>query len=145
MNKLLNIIQIILLIILFLLNVYFIFSRAIHAVVNDWGGYPIYLIFLVIIMLITIKDILKKSNIHQNNTYHIISILVFLIMNVIFFRVLFDSHLIFNNEKIVSIYNKFGGFPEYPKYYLKQNMIYFNVMFILLFVYRRINLNIKNN
>ncbi len=149
MHKTLNILRIFLFIFLLVLNICCIFFKT---NLVSWG-HTIYLLFLCIMLFVMIKDIIKKNKINNNKTYHIISILIFLIMSVILFRIMFDSHLFFNNAGLISEYERYSelsgsyarDFTLYAKLYLKQNMIYFNGMLILLFIYRKINLNIKTN
>lgn len=149
MNKILNIFRVFLFIILLVFNIYCVFFKM---GVVSWE-HAVYLLFLCIILLAMINDIIKKNKINNNKTYHVISILIFLIMSVILFRTMFDFHFFFNNTNLISEYEKFSelsgsyalDFPMYAELYLKQNMIYFNVMFILLFLYRKINLSIKIN
>lgn len=149
MSKFLNIFRVFLFAILILLNIYCVCFK------TGFVGlrHAIYLLLLWVVLFVTVKDIIKKNKINNSKIYHILSILIFLTMNIILFRVLFDSHFFFNNVDLINKYENYskvvGGyatnFSEYAKWYLKQNMIYFNVMFVLMFIYRRINLNIKNN
>lgn len=84
----------------------------------------------------TIKDIIKKNPINNNRMYTFIFILSFLIICYVFYRFGFDKSLFFN--KYTS--NLYGGdFSEYKMLYLGQNTIYFNVMLILLLIFRKIN------
>lgn len=147
MNKFLNIFRIILLIILIILNICCVIFKT-----NLVGlSHIFYLLFLCIILLVTARDIIVKKEINNNKTYHIVSILIFLIMNIVLFRTIFDSHLFFNNTNLINEYEKYseivgsyaGNFSNYAKWYLKQNMIYFNILFILMFIYRNFNLKEK--
>ena len=103
MNKFLNIIKIILFIITLILN---------------------YLVW-------TKTRLLKRNTINQNKTYQIISILVFLIIIVILYRISFDKTMFYN--KYIDYYREFAMED------LKQNLIYFNTMFIVLLIYRKLN------
>ena len=87
-----------------------------------------------------LKDFIKKSKINENNVYVIICILCFLIMSFVLYRTAFDKTLFFNKY----FDNYLGStFFEYRMSYLKQNMIYFNIMLVLILFYRKINLNKK--
>lgn len=149
MNKILNILRMILFVILFILNIYCVcFKVGLISL-----EHAVYLFLLFIIMFLIIKDIIKKRLYNNDKTYQIISILIFLIMIIILFRAMFDSNFFFNNIDLISEYEKYSdisgsyaqNFSMYAKLYLKQNMIYFNGMFILLIIYRKINLGMKNN
>ncbi len=129
MNKCLMIIRILLLILVCFFNIY-----CYSSLVNF--GHLLFLILLFIIVVLTIKDIIKKNPINNNRMYTFIFILSFLIISYVFYRFGFDKSLFFN--KYTS--NLYGGdFSEYKMLYLGQNMIYFNVMLILLLVFRKIN------
>ncbi len=145
MNKILNIFRILLFIILLILNICCIFFKT--GLVSC--EHAIYLFIMCIILFAMIKDIIKKNIINNNKTYHVISILIFLVMGVVLFRTMFDYRFFFNNTDLISEYEKIskisgsyaGNFSAYAKLYLKQNMIYFNGMLVLLFIYRKINLS----
>lgn len=129
MNKCLMIIRILLLILVCFLNIY-CYSNLVNY------GHLLFLILLFIIVVLTIKDIIKKNSINNNRMYTFIFILSFLIICYVFYRFGFDKSLFFN--KYTS--NLYGGvFSEYKMLYLGQNTIYFNVMLILLLVFRKIN------
>ena len=133
MNKVLTIIRIILLLLVCFFDVYF-YCFEVQNLVSY--GYLLYLLLLGVIMVLTIKDIIKKNSINNNSAYTFIFILSFLIISYVFYRVSFDTSLFFNKYNIDS-YN--STFIEYKILYLKQNMIYFNSMLILLLVFRKIN------
>lgn len=133
MNKVLTIIRIILLLLVCFFDIY-IYCFEVQNLVSY--GYLLYLLLLGVIMVLTIKDIIKKNSINNNSAYTFIFILSFLIISYVFYRVSFDTSLFFNKYNIDS-YN--STFIEYKILYLKQNMIYFNAMLILLLVFRKIN------
>lgn len=133
MNKVLTIIRIILLLLVCFFDIYF-YCFEVQNLVSY--GYLLYLLLLGVIMVLTIKDIIKKNSINNNSAYTFIFILSFLIISYVFYRVSFDTSLFFNKYNIDS-YN--STFIEYKILYLKQNMIYFNAMLILLLVFRKIN------
>ena len=126
MNKFLNIIKIILFIITLILN-YLVWTKT---RLVSWS-HIFYLLLLIILFITTIKDLLKRNTINQNKTYQIISILVFLIIIVILYRISFDKTMFYN--KYIDYYREFAMED------LKQNLIYFNTMFIVLLIYRKLN------
>ena len=128
MNKFLNIIKIILFIITLILN-YLVWTKT---RLVSWS-HIFYLLLLITLFITTIKDLLKKNTINQNKTYQIISILVFLIIIVILYRISFDKTMFYN--KYIDYYREFAMED------LKQNLIYFNTMFIVLLIYRKLNNN----
>ena len=126
MNKFLNIIKIILFIITLILN-YLVWTKT---RLVSWS-HIFYLLLLIILFITTIKDFLKRNTINQNKTYQIISILVFLITIVILYRISYDKTMFYN--KYIDYYREFAMED------LKQNLIYFNTMFIVLLIYRKLN------
>jgi hypothetical protein len=126
MNKFLNIIKIILFGVTIILN-YLVWEKT---RLVSWS-HIFYLLLLIILFATTIKDLLKKNTINQNKTYQIISILVFIITIFILFRTLFDKLLLFNIKE--------NEFEYYSMDFLKQNMIYFNTMLVVLLIYRKLN------
>ena len=126
MNKFLNIIKIILFVITLILN-YLVWTKT---RLVSWS-HIFYLLLLIILFITTIKDLLKRNTINQNKTYQIISILVFLIIIVILYRISFDKTMFYN--KYIDYYREFAMED------LKQNLIYFNTMFIVLLIYRKLN------
>ena len=126
MNKFLNIIKIILFGLTIILN-YLVWEKT---RLVSWS-HIFYLLLLIILFATTIKDLLKKNTINQNKTYQIISILVFIITIFILFRTLFDKLLLFNIKE--------NEFEYYSMDFLKQNMIYFNTMLVVLLIYRKLN------
>ena len=126
MNKFLNIIKIILFVITLILN-YLVWTKT---RLVSWS-HIFYLLLLIILFITTIKDLLKRNTINQNKTYQIISILVFLITIVILYRISFDKTMFYN--KYIDYYREFAMED------LKQNLIYFNTMFIVLLIYRKLN------
>ena len=126
MNKFLNIIKIILFIITLILN-YLVWTKT---RLVSWS-HIFYLLLLIILFITMIKDLLKRNTINQNKTYQIISILVFLIIIVILYRISFDKTMFYN--KYIDYYREFAMED------LKQNLIYFNIMIVVLMVYRKLN------
>ena len=126
MNKFLNIIKIILFGVTIILN-YLVWEKT---RLVSWS-HIFYLLLLIILFITTVKDLLKKNTINQNKTYQIISILVFLIIIVILYRISFDKTMFYN--KYIDYYREFAMED------LKQNLIYFNTMLITLLIYRKLN------
>ena len=126
MNKFLNIIKIILFVITLILN-YLVWTKT---RLVSWS-HIFYLLLLIILFITTIKDLFKRNTINQNKTYQIISILVFLITIVILYRISYDKTMFYN--KYIDYYREFAMED------LKQNLIYFNTMFIVLLIYRKLN------
>lgn len=126
MNKCLNIIKIILFVITLILN-YLVWTKT---RLVSWS-HIFYLLLLIILFITTIKDLLKRNTINQNKTYQIISILVFIITIVILYRISYDKTMFYN--KYIDYYREFAVED------LKQNLIYFNTMFIVLLIYRKLN------
>ena len=126
MNKFLNIIKIILFGVTIILN-YLVWTKT---RLVSWS-HIFYLLLLIILFITTIKDLLKRNTINQNKTYQIISILVFIITIFILYRNLYDKSLFFNIKEY--------KFEYYSMEFLKQNLIYFNTMFIVLLIYRKLN------
>ena len=126
MNKFLNIIKLFLFGLTIILN-YFVWEKT---RLVSWS-HIFYLLLLIILFITTIKDLLKRNTINQNKTYQIISILVFIITIFILFRTLFDKLLLFNIKE--------NEFEYYSMDFLKQNMIYFNTMLVVLLIYRKLN------
>ena len=126
MNKFLNIIKIILFGVTIILN-YLVWTKT---RLVSWS-HIFYLLLLIILFITTIKDLLKRNTINQNKTYQIISILVFLITIVILYRISYDKTMFYN--KYIDYYREFAMED------LKQNLIYFNIMIVVLMVYRKLN------
>ena len=126
MNKFLNIIKIILFGVTIILN-YLVWTKT---RLVSWS-HIFYLLLLIILFITMIKDLLKRNTINQNKTYQIISILVFLITIVILYRISYDKTMFYN--KYIDYYREFAMED------LKQNLIYFNTMFIVLLIYRKLN------
>lgn len=127
MNKFLNIIKLILFVITIILN-YLVWEKT---TLVSWS-HVFYLLLLIILFITTIKDILKRNTINKNKTYQIISILVFIITIFILYRTLYDKSLFFNIKE-------YEYFEYYSMEFLKQNLIYFNVMLVVLLIYRKLN------
>lgn len=145
MNKLLNIIKVLLLFVLIF--------------VNFWGlknefqmlGYNhvFYLILVTIILIVTIKDWIKKDTISTNKIFNILSIAVFLIMIFILLRAMYDTRFIYNNSEFVKDLNIYGknlyGFKANYEdfmtidFFVAQNINYFIMMLMLVLGYRFIN------
>ena len=133
MNKGLNIVRILLLLLVCFFNVYSYFNMV------SWS-HLLYLVLLVVVTVLTIKDFIKMNPINNDRVYIIISILSFLIISYILCRFTFDTSLFFNKYTG----DPYGSnFVEFKMLYLRQNMIYFNLMLLLILFYRKINFNKK--
>lgn len=154
MNKFLMAIRILLLISLFVLN----YCTWKITELTSYG-HILYLLFTLVYAFQMIKDIKKKNKINQNKMFQLLSILAFSIMIIISLRVVADKSFIYNNIELQeeylyycdSMYGPLTGGAHYDlgwdilRNYMKQNMIYFNTMFVLLFLYRRINMDKKKS
>ena len=74
MNKGLNIVRILLFLLVCFLNVYSYFNMV------SWS-HLLYLVLLVVVIVLTTKDFIKKNPINNNRAYIIICILSFLLPN----------------------------------------------------------------
>ena len=100
MNKGLNIVRILLLLLVCFLNVYSYFNMV------SWS-HLLYLVLLVVVIVLTTKDFIKKNPINNNRTYIIICILSFLIISYILCRFTFDTSLFFNKYMVEYIIVRF--------------------------------------
>lgn len=150
MNKILFIVRIILFQIIGLL---FFLSTKIAGFVGLQEF--IFVIIAIIYEFFLIKDIIQKRNINNNKRYNILSILCFTMILFILSRCLCDSHFIYHNAAFIKELNEYETilygsprnivqFSEIIGYYLMNNALYFNIIFILLFIYRKINLRNSN-
>ena len=151
MNKFLVILKLILLGVLVILNYY---SWRVTQLTSVF--HVLYFLFILIYAIQSMKDTKNKNKINQNKQFQILSILVFIIMNIVLLRLLFDTTFIYNNKELMTEYQNYsmelyGDVYNVTDYlvqislYMKQNLIYFNVMFILLFLYRRMNMDKKKS
>lgn len=108
-----------------------------------------YLILVTIILIVTIKDWIKKDTISTNKIFNILSIAVFLIMIFILLRAMYDTRFIYNNSEFVKDLNIYGknlyGFKANYEdfmtidFFVAQNINYFIMMLMLVLGYRFIN------
>ena len=140
MDKILKITKYILLLILTILTTKFI------TVYKEIGiSLLIYLIELITLIIINIKDEIKKNKIRNSATYNTLSIITLAIIIFIFMRTLYDPLLINNSKEYINeLIEEQNSYNEskkiYNMLYLYQNIIYFIILFILLFTYRKINM-----
>lgn len=141
MNKILEIIKNILLILLTLLIIKYI------TIFNDYVtlGYILFFALFILTLIITIKDYIKKEKIQKNKTYLIIQIITYSIISFIFIRALYDKSFIYNSKEYVEEYLKnnpteIDFLKQYNVLYLYQNMIYFIILLSLKLIYRKINM-----
>lgn len=145
MSKFLNILKLCLLILLIIINWLSIESGIF---VISWR-HVFYLILLGILLIVSIRDIVKKNIINDNKIYNILCIIVFIIMSVIFLRAMFDPHFINNDPTLINKLDSYAselygnvleqGYDLTLVYYIAQNINYFLIMMILLFGYRFLN------
>ena len=146
MNKILEIIKNIILILLTLLIIKYI------TIFNDYVTLE-YIIFIALFSLTlttTIKDYIKKDKIQKNKTYLIIQITIYTIISFIFIRTLYDKSFIYNSKQHVEEYLKIYPteidlLKQYNALYLYQNMIYFIILLTLSLIYRKINIEKTNS
>lgn len=138
MNKFLQILKISIIIILTFLIINYIFIYGIdgNSILTFLIAYFSYLVLMVV-------DIVKKNSIIKNNMYNILNIIVFSIISLIFIRTLYDKSLLYNS---IEFLNNISDVSLYNISFVNQNIIYFIIMLICLFVYRQINVDkIKYN
>ena len=153
MNKLLNIIKILLILLLIYFN---ILCKTRNLIASNIV--PVFIIIELVYIILTIKDYKKKNKINLNKMYLILNIIVLIITNFIFIRLLYDQNFIYNDlNNYTDLYNYFN--PVISDYtnatyyqviwlntiYLEQNMIYLIPLFISLLIYRKVNLKEIDN
>lgn len=141
MNKTMELIKNILLILLTLLIIKYI------TIFHDYVTleYIIFLSLFILTLIITIKDYIKKNKIQKDKTYLLISIISLSIISFIFIRTLYDKSFIYNSKQYVEEYLKnnpteIDFLKQYNVLYLYQNMIYFIILLSLTLIYRKINM-----
>lgn len=145
MNKLLYIIKWVMLFILIFINYWGLKNNFYMLGFN----HVVYLILIVIFLVVSIKDLIKKDSINKNKVFNILSIVVFVIISFILLRAMYDQRFIFSDSKFISDLNKYGkelygikaNYEDnmITEFFVAQNINYFIGMFILLFSYRFIN------
>lgn len=109
-------------------------------------GYILFLTLFSIILIITIKDYMKKNKVQKDKTYLIIQIISFSIISLILIRTLYDKSFIYNSKQykeqfLINHPNEIDTLKQYNVLYLYQNMIYFITLLSLILIYRKINMN----
>lgn len=145
MNKLLYIIKWMMLFILIFINYWGLKNNFYMLGFN----HVVYLFLIVIFLVVSIKDLIKKDSININKVFNILSIAIFLIISFILFRAMYDTRFVFNDSKFISDLNKYGkelygikaNYEDnmITEFFVAQNITYFICMFTLLFSYRFIN------
>lgn len=150
MNKLLNIIKILLIITMII----------IYKIVWDRFEYVergpfLFAIFIGIFVLLLIKDIIKKNKIIYDKKFNILTIIALSIICIILLRSLIDTHFLCNNLSLKNIIDSYqtaqygyaSGYDDLWEWfgYINQNMKYFISLIILLLIYRKINIEKKTN
>ena len=144
MNNLLKYFRILLTILLMVFISIFMYKTIKSIIKIDAYGISYQLIsicFIFFIFLVfTIKDIIKKEIINTNSWYNVLSCIALLIVLLIFLRVLYDPSFIVNvKEKLDIPYFK-TYFFQYSITYIESHTLYINLLFILIMLYRHINL-----
>lgn len=141
MNKILEIIKNILLLLLTILIIRYV------SIYHEFTtlGLIIFLTIFILTIIITIKDYIKKNQIQKDNKYIIISIIYLSIISFIFIRTLYDKSFIYNSKEYVEEYLKISPteidiLKQYNALYLLQNVPYFIGLLILSLIYRKINM-----
>lgn len=103
----------------------------------------IYALLYALFIIVNLRDIIRKDKINKDKLYNTITILSLTIMSFIFIRVLYDPGFLHNSE-IVKLYNTTATYqiPDFTleaMMFIKQNMIPFIIILLLLFIYRFIN------
>lgn len=145
MNKLLYIIKWMMLFILIFINYWGLKNNFYMLGFN----HVVYLFLIVIFLVVSIKDLIKKDSINKNKVFNILSIAIFLIISFILLRAMYDTRFVFNDSKFISDLNKYGkelygikaNYEDnmITEFFVAQNINYFICMFTLLFSYRFIN------
>ena len=146
MNKILEIIKNIILILLTLLIIKYTMIYSDYIAL----GYILFFALFILTLIITIKDYIKKEKIQKNKTYLIIQIITYSIISFIFIRALYDKSFIYNSKQHVEEYLKIYPteidlLKQYNALYLYQNMIYFIILLTLSLIYRKINIEKTNS
>lgn len=146
MNKILNIIKYIFLIISLILTTIYLKEFHITSIY-----FLTYLVFILLFTYISIKDLLKKNK--TSNRYNILCIIVLLLISFIFYRTLYDNSLIYNSSYYMDLIKQnvtnYNDIKDNLKYqvscYLEQNTICFIILLLSLILYRKIDINKKEN
>lgn len=116
----------------------------VHRIVALSWWHILYLLLIMILLIVTIKDIINK-----NNMYNLLSVVVFLIMNIVLLRAIYDSRFIYNDTKLMNELNNYSYelFRQvllqqddmFTTFYVSQNIGCFLMMISLLLFYRILN------
>lgn len=150
MNKILNIIKILLFILLVILNSIYLSTFGPSASI-----YIFYLLLLLIFGLLMFKDLIQKNKINNDRMFNLIFIFLELIMIFIFIRALFDQHFIYNSDYYVNLIKKYNNdefmimapsdIESINIFYIVQSSGYLCLMLLLILTYRKINLEKKES
>lgn len=141
MNKTMELIKNILLILLTILIIKYITLYHDYVTLE----YIVFISLFLITLIITIKDYIMKNKIQKDKTYLLISIISLSIISFIIIRTLYDKSFIYNSKQYVEEYIKNNPteidiLKQYNVLYLYQNMIYFIILLSLTLIYRKINI-----
>ncbi len=149
MNKILNILKLVLCLILLVLNTIYI-----H-IFGLCQQYIIYLLFYIVILLLMIKDFLKHNKINFDNVYNLLCIFVELLIIFISCRAIFDPSFLYNSSYYDILLEMNPGNPlnninldiikNININYMNQNCLYFGVLLLLILIYRKINMEKKES
>lgn len=109
--------------------------------------FVIYALVFLGYLFVAIKDYVQKNKIRYNKNYNILIIITLFIISFIFIRTLYDTSFIYNDNNCIKLINDNypnNSYIDEIKYdsmlYLYQNLIYFILLFIMIFIYRRVNM-----
>ncbi len=102
-------------------------------------------ICFIIYIALNIKDLIKRDKINNNTRYNILSCVALLIISLLFIRALYDPSFLANvkNYRIGRVVNTgkiyYNYFFQYNIMYIESNVIYIDLLLILLILYRYVN------
>lgn len=102
-------------------------------------------IFFIAYLVLNIKDIIKNSKINNNTKYNVLSCIALLIISLLFIRALYDPSFLANvkNYKVNRVVNTgklyYSYFFQYNIMYIESNVLYIDLLFVLLILYRFVN------
>lgn len=140
MNRILNILKILLFMLLIALNCIYIRGFGLLSYI-----YLFYLLLLLTFGLLMFKDLIKKDKINDNKVYNIILVFLELTMIFIFVRAIFDQRFLYNSNYYTSLIMGYNNiFIDNVKliniFYIIQSSWYLNIMLLLILIYRKINI-----
>lgn len=139
MNKVLNSLKNVLIFINLLCIIYFVIQNGIGSIY-----FLLYIIGFIVILFITLKDIRNKVN--TSSRYNMLFILTELVILLLFYRTFFDQNFICNSSYYMAKLNDFivsnnimtDTYQMIRVYYFSQNVIYILIMYLILYLYHKI-------